>query len=53
MSYLNPLFCNKRRLDGAVIHGAVYSRMASGQYAENIEKRKMVTNEFWLALLAA
>ena len=27
--------------------------MASGQYAENIEKRKMVTNEFWLASLAA
>ena len=30
----------------------VSSRMASGQYAENIEKRKRVTNEFWLALLA-
>ena len=28
------------------------SRMASGQYAENIEKRKRVTNEFWLASLA-
>ena len=25
--------------------------MASGQYAENIEKRKRVTNEFWLASL--
>ena len=29
-----------------------HSRMASGQYVENIEKRKRVTNEFWLASLA-
>ena len=26
MSYLNPLFCKKRRLYGAVIHGAVQDR---------------------------